>query len=230
MKILIKSIVLFVFLLVGLSTYAQGYNLDDPNLILKDDKGNTQTKQWVYELIKKGSVSMTSKENADGKTEITFNLISEKEVEENKKRVSDGIEKLKNTKFPDFILSTVDGKKLSNKDLEGKIVVFNFWFTTCGPCITEMPELNKIAEKYKDNKSVMFIAPSFEENELIKKFLKRKTFDFKIVTGSKELNKKLGILSYPVTIITDKKGIIKEVIYSGENIFEKIDKYLQNNI
>lgn len=230
MKNLIKSIVLFVFLLVGLSTYAQGYDLNDPNLIFKDDKGNIQTREWVSELLKKGSVSVRQKKNTDGKTEMTFNLISKKEVEENKKRESDGIEKLKNTKFPDFNLSTVDGKKVSNKDLEGKIVVFNFWFTTCGPCVTEMPELNKIAEKYKDNKSVMFIAPSFEENEMIKKFLKRKSFDFKIVARSTELNKKLGILSYPVTIITDKMGIIKEVIYSGENIFEKLDKFLYENI
>jgi thiol-disulfide isomerase/thioredoxin len=145
--------------------------LNDPNLIFKDEKGNIQTREWVNELFKKEKVSISQKKNADGKTEMTFYILSEKENEENEKRVSDGIEKLKTTKFPDFNLSTVDEKKISNKDLEGKVVVFNFWFTSCVPCLKEMPELNKIAEKYKDNKSVIFLAPSFEESKLIKKFL-----------------------------------------------------------
>ena len=74
MKNFIKSIVLLVFLLVGLSTYAQGYDLNDPNLIFKDDKGNTQTREWVSKLFKKGSVSVRQKKNADGKTEMTSQL------------------------------------------------------------------------------------------------------------------------------------------------------------
>lgn len=85
--------------------------MNDPNLIFKDEKGNIQTREWVNELFKKEKVSISQKKNANGKTEMTFYILSEKENEENEKRVSDGIEKLKNTKFPDFNLSTVDEKK-----------------------------------------------------------------------------------------------------------------------
>ena len=43
--------------------------------------------------------------------------------------------------FPNFTLYDINGRKWTQKDLKGKKVVINFWYTGCGPCIKEMPEL-----------------------------------------------------------------------------------------
>ena len=54
-------------------------------------------------------------------------------------------------KAPDFVLKTDKGN-LKLSDLKGKVVLINFFATWCGPCRTELPELQtNIWEKYKDN-------------------------------------------------------------------------------
>ncbi len=50
---------------------------------------------------------------------------------------------------PDFTLPTLDGKNVSLSEHQGKVVLVDFWSTTCNPCLEEMPHLVEIYEKYK---------------------------------------------------------------------------------
>src|SRR5438874_11305472 len=50
----------------------------------------------------------------------------------------------------------LDGYKVAPEELAGKVVVFNFWFINCPPCRMEIPELNAIANQYKNDKEVVF--------------------------------------------------------------------------
>jgi peroxiredoxin len=50
---------------------------------------------------------------------------------------------------PDFTLPTLDGKNVSLSDFTGKVILIDFWSTTCNPCLEEMPHLVEIYEKYK---------------------------------------------------------------------------------
>jgi peroxiredoxin len=50
---------------------------------------------------------------------------------------------------PDFTLPTLDGKNVSLSDYTGKVVLVDFWSTTCNPCLEEMPHLVEMYEKYK---------------------------------------------------------------------------------
>ena len=43
---------------------------------------------------------------------------------------------------------TVNKKPFSDSDLKNQVVVINFWFEKCPPCIAEMPELNNLVSKY----------------------------------------------------------------------------------
>jgi peroxiredoxin len=56
----------------------------------------------------------------------------------------------KGPKAPDFTLKTLDGGEITLSDLEGKVVLVDFWSTTCDPCLAEMPELVKLYEAKKD--------------------------------------------------------------------------------
>ena len=52
---------------------------------------------------------------------------------------------------PDFTLSSLDGDTISLSDYEGeKVVMLDFWSTTCDPCLAEMPELVQIYKERKD--------------------------------------------------------------------------------
>ena len=56
----------------------------------------------------------------------------------------ENLDALLNKPAPDFTLKDLTGKKWRLSQLKGKTVVLNFWFTTCPPCIQEIPDLNEL--------------------------------------------------------------------------------------
>lgn len=109
--------------------------------------------------------------------------------------------------LPEFNLKDINGNPVNSKNLLGKPVVVNLWFTTCGPCIEEMPDLNKLRKEYKDS-DVIFIAITFDTKISVLNFLKKRNFDFTIIPGAKSYCDYITQL-YPVTFFVDRKGIIR---------------------
>ncbi|MEO9485518.1 MAG: TlpA disulfide reductase family protein [Ekhidna sp.] len=130
-----------------------------------------------------------------------------RQVEEAKKEVR----RMKGSKFPEFELTTIDGKTYTNKDFEGKVLVVNFWFSSCKPCIVEMPEMNELVEEYK-NEEIVFLAPTFDDEERVRKFLTRRDFDYEIVADVKDFCLALNVRSYPTHFVINREGIIERVI------------------
>lgn len=119
------------------------------------------------------------------------------------------LDTLINTKAHDFTIKTLKGKKHTLSKLKGKIVVLNFWYMTCAPCVQEMPLLNNVVEKYKNNKNVIFLAISVAGVEdVVKTFVKRKNFNYQIVATDFTIAKKQGVQLYPTNIVVDKTGKI----------------------
>lgn len=118
------------------------------------------------------------------------------------------IQKYKNKSLPTFSLQSLDGKIINSEFLKGKAVMINFWSTTCGPCILEMPQLNQLKKDYKE---VVFLAPAPEDSLKIKRFLTKHQFEFIILPDSKQLFEEWGINEYPKNFFVDQNGIIKEV-------------------
>lgn len=59
---------------------------------------------------------------------------------------------------PDFTVMDGDGKKINLSDYKGKKVYINIWATWCGPCRTEMPELEKVYQAHKGDDDLVFIS------------------------------------------------------------------------
>jgi thiol-disulfide isomerase/thioredoxin len=107
-----------------------------------------------------------------------------------------------------FTLTRLDGSPLKLDEHRGKVIVMNFWATWCGPCMTEMPLFEKTMAKYKEDKDVLFLAISTDEDrELVPPYLKRYKYTFPVVYAE-YLNDHLGVSSIPTTIILDRKGEI----------------------
>lgn len=85
-----------------------------------------------------------------------------------------------------FTATSIDGKTFDLDELKGKVVVLTFWGTYCPYCIQEIPDLNEMAKKYKD-KEVVFIAISAENESSIKKFIKKKPFNFNLISNGFEI-------------------------------------------
>ena len=120
----------------------------------------------------------------------------------------------KGEKAYDFIATDLDGNTFKLSDLKGQVVILNFWFTNCGPCIQEMPELNNLADNFK-NKKVKFLAVTFNKKEIVEQFLKTKDFNFTLIPNANNIISLYGVSTYPTTIVINKKGeiVTKEVGY-----------------
>jgi len=117
------------------------------------------------------------------------------------------IEKI-GTSAPKYSLRSINGKKLKSKEMEGKVVVLNFWFTTCPPCKKEIPQLNELREKFKDE-NVEFIAVSLDAEYKLSTFLEQQPFTYDIVEDGRWIAEKFEIKSYPSNIIIDQNGTIQ---------------------
>lgn len=116
-----------------------------------------------------------------------------------------------------YALDLIDGSgKISIADLKGKIVIINFWYTTCGPCVQELPHFNQVASDYADEVAVLTVH-SHDSVNLAPEFIKTYYPESKMIfaadtclAGSISMYFTLlgGTNSYPRTVIIDENGII----------------------
>jgi peroxiredoxin len=123
-----------------------------------------------------------------------------------------------NKPVPDIHFTTITGKKVELKKLKGKVVVFNFWFSACQPCIEEIPALNRLVKEYK-NKGVEFFGITYDSYKTVKSFLPKHKFDFNIVCDVKNITETFSA-GYPTTYIIDQKGIVR-LVWNGGFIGEE---------
>lgn len=116
----------------------------------------------------------------------------------------------------------INGKTITKEALKGKVVVINFWFTTCGPCIREIPHLNELVKQNKQN-DILFLAPAPDEKERIEKFLNKHPFEYNIIPSSLDLINSLKIENFPTHLVIDKSGIIRDVFIGySDDINDKL--------
>lgn len=120
--------------------------------------------------------------------------------------------------LPQFELKTLEGTTITQNDLQGKITVIDVWATWCGNCRNERSALNMLAEKYKDNPSVVLLAVADESPEKVAAFLQKYPFQFTHIPDGIALTDALKtrlVKTYPQHIVLDQQlRVIYE--YSGE--------------
>jgi len=151
----------------------------------------------------------------------------EKKIDKIKKEITSKLKKVS-----DFELSLIDGSKFKYTENKRKIVVINFWATWCGPCISEIPELNELVENFKDNKDVIFLAITDEDKKTVEDFLKKQKFLYKLGINGKEVRREFKVYAFPTHFIIDKKGriVFKQIGYiegTGERLKSKIEELLK---
>ena len=123
---------------------------------------------------------------------------------------------------PDFEVETLDGAPLKLSDLKGYVVVMNFWFEACPPCIAELPALNRLAEEYA-GEDVVFIAFGRDGEESIRGFLQDTEFIYEHVAIAQELIEKYCIVAgWPTNMVLDKDGVLRQV-FSGGSVDERAE-------
>jgi thiol-disulfide isomerase/thioredoxin len=103
----------------------------------------------------------------------------------------------------------LDGSKVQLASLKGKVVLINFWATWCPPCIREMPSLQNLYEKYRQNPNVEFLVVEVDNKpELAKRFIEDKGYTFPVYSPDDILPETLLGQAIPTTVVLDKAGEI----------------------
>lgn len=117
----------------------------------------------------------------------------------------------------------INGNAYTLESLKGKIVMLNFWFIQCKPCIKEFPDLNNLKMKFK-GKPVEFFAVAWNDKKSLVKFLENNTLNFKVVSDIKLIDK-FKIPHYPYNVIIDQEGKVEYVNdVLSFNVIKKIER------
>jgi peroxiredoxin len=120
-----------------------------------------------------------------------------------------GVDKAIGKAAPNLMLKTIDGNSMDLESLKGKTVVLNFWATWCGPCVAEMPSLQKLSVEMEDQK-VVIIGISNEPQSTLEEFVKSKGITYPIVAGDGWPAPFDRISAIPTTYILDASGVIQD--------------------
>jgi peroxiredoxin len=130
---------------------------------------------------------------------------------------------------PEVTFTSLTGEKVSMQSLRGKVVMVNFWATSCTTCVKEMPEMVQTYNKYKD-KGLDFVAVamSYDPPNYVLNYAQTRSLPFKVALDTQgELAKSFGDVKLtPSTFVIDKNGkVIKR--YVGEPDFVALHQLLE---
>jgi thiol-disulfide isomerase/thioredoxin len=105
-------------------------------------------------------------------------------------------------------LETIDGRLVTLVDLQGKVVLIDFWATWCFPCVQEMPSLKKLHDKYKD-KGLEILAVSIDDDSSkVRPFAMENGLNFS-VAHSPALGKQFKATPIPTNLLIDQNGNLR---------------------
>lgn len=113
---------------------------------------------------------------------------------------------------------------------KGNVVLLEFWFKYCGPCVKAVPQLNELNQKLKNDNFLLYgveFREDFPKGDL-QKYVSAIGIDYPVLYNGKKLAIKYSVQSAPAFMIIDKKGsiIYLESGFNQEKIEEIINKSL----
>jgi len=116
------------------------------------------------------------------------------------------------TKKPgfDFAVQDLDGKAVRVSDHLGKAVVVNFWAIWCGPCRSEMPDLNAVYRQYRDKGLVVLAVNVSEDSAAIKSYAQQQGLVLPMLRDAgNAVGRALSIDALPTTFFIDREGQLR---------------------
>ncbi|WP_454054082.1 CD1871A family CXXC motif-containing protein [Clostridium sp. Marseille-Q7071] len=146
-------------------------------------------------------------------------------------------EKLSKYKKFEFKTKTIDGKEIDSSILkDSKLTMVNIWATYCGPCIEEMPDIQKLYEEVKGEKinviGLISDTPDEDNEELAKKILSKKAVKYTNIIPDESIKNNIlkDISGVPTTFFVDSEGNIIGDFLVGSNSKEEFKRKIEDRL
>ena len=130
---------------------------------------------------------------------------------------------------PESSFVLLDGSKISTEQLKGKVMLVNFWATSCTTCVAEMPELVDTYNKYRDKGyETLAVAMSYDPPAYVVNFTETRKLPFKVAIDNTGANARDwgDVKLTPTTYLVNKRGeIVKR--YVGTPDFAELHRLIE---
>lgn len=129
-------------------------------------------------------------------------------------------------------LMDYEGNSYNLNEAEDKVVFINHWATWCPPCIAEMPVIQKLYDKYKDNSDIVFIFSTTDPKDKVDKFMTDNNYDLPVYFMHTTAPPQLSSNSIPMTFLIGKDGGIAikkkgSANWNSKGVHKTIDQLLK---
>jgi thiol-disulfide isomerase/thioredoxin len=127
-----------------------------------------------------------------------------------------------------FTIKDMAGNIVDMNRFKGKTIFINLWATWCGPCVAEMPSIQRLYEKTDKDKVVFILLDWFEQPEKVSKFLTKKEFTFPAYLVNEDVPPQLNVSTIPTTFVISPDGrIVTKKTGTANYDTEKFRKFLE---
>ena len=133
---------------------------------------------------------------------------------------------------PPVTLTTIQGERLTAEDLRGKVVLVNFWATSCTTCVEEMPKLVDTYRKHRGRGfETIAVAMSYDPPNYVLQYAAKNALPFKVALDPLgAAARAFGDVNLtPTTFVIDRRGTIVRR-YLGEPDFAELDALIEREL
>ena len=130
---------------------------------------------------------------------------------------------------PPFVVTTLDGQRVSMDDLKGKVVLLDFWATWCGPCREALPHMQKIAKKFEGEPLVVLSVSLDQDEQKWKSFIAKNEMTWlQYFDGgfTGPVSRMFAVNAIPHTFTIDADGVLQDEQIGDSSVEGKLKKLI----
>ena len=130
---------------------------------------------------------------------------------------------------PPFSITTTDGQRISMDDLQGKVVLLDFWATWCVPCREALPHIRQVAKKFQGEPLLILSVSLDSEEQKWKDFIIKNEMtwpQYRDGSFNGPIARMFGVNAIPHTFTIDADGVLQDEHIGDASIEGKLKKLI----